>query len=263
MSDEPIIRVEELTAAYGDDVILHDVSFQVPRGEIFFIIGGSGCGKSTLLRHMVGLHAPRQGRVLIHDRDMAAAQGAERNALLRSIGVSYQSGALFGSMSLLENVRLPLEEWTNLPGQARNLIALMKLDLVGLREFANHLPGEVSGGMQKRAGIARAMALDPDILFLDEPSAGLDPVTSAELDNLIRDLAQALDMTFVIVSHELSSIFSIADRVIMLDRERRTVVALGSPASLRDSTDDPEVRRFFNRQARSGHGAPQGSESKV
>ena len=263
MSREPVIRVENLTAAYGDDVILRDVSFEVGAGEVFFIIGGSGCGKSTLLRHMVGLHAPRKGKVLIGGRDMASAYGDERNEILRRIGVSYQSGALFGSMTLLENVRLPLEEWTDLPPQARDLIAVMKLDLVGLREFANHMPAEVSGGMQKRAGIARAMALDPHILFLDEPSAGLDPVTSAELDELIASLRESLGIAFVIVSHELDSIYAIADRAMMLERESRTVVAVGRPGELRDTSENESVRRFFHRQSGASAAAEatsQGSE---
>jgi phospholipid/cholesterol/gamma-HCH transport system ATP-binding protein len=181
--------------------------------------------------------------------DIASAQGSQRLSALRRIGVAYQSGALFGSMSLAQNVRLPLEEYTALPDEAIELIAQMKLDLVGLKDFANSLPAEVSGGMQKRAAIARAMALDPAILFLDEPSAGLDPVTSAGLDQLILRLTRGLGITFVVVTHELPSIFSIADRVIMLDRRARGIVAQGRPQALRDHSDDPVVRQFFNRQA--------------
>ena len=244
--DQTTIEVRALTAGYAGRVILSDISFRVRRGEVFMILGGSGCGKSTLLKNMIGLYPAISGEVLIGGADIVGAAGPARQKILRRFGVMYQSGALFGSMTLEQNVCLPLEEWTRLPASARSLLARLKLQQVGLGEFADYLPSEISGGMQKRAAVARAMALDPGILFLDEPSAGLDPITSAELDALIRSLSRNLGITFVIATHELASIYAIGDRAIVLDRG--AIVAEGSPSELREHPTNDYVRAFFRRE---------------
>ncbi len=251
MNAENVIQVDHVTAGY-DTPVLEDVSFTVRQGEVFVILGGSGCGKSTLLKHMIGLNPPLGGEIRLMGDRISGGTEEERLRAMRRFGVTYQSGALFGSMTLLENVCLPLESFTDLPSEARQLVAEMKLDLVGLREYASYFPADISGGMKKRAAIARAMALDPRILFLDEPSAGLDPVTSAELDRLILRMRDTQGVTVVMVTHELPSIFSVADRCIMLDKKARRMIAEGVPAELRDHPPCDAVRTFFNREAEEG-----------
>jgi phospholipid/cholesterol/gamma-HCH transport system ATP-binding protein len=249
MGRRAVIQVSNLVARYGHDVILDRISFDVYEGEIFVILGGSGCGKSTLLKHMIGLIPPHAGQVIIDGDNISKCDETTLSQVLRKIGILYQSGALFGSMTLAENVALPIKEYTALPPEAVTTLVRMKLNLVNLGAYENHFPSEISGGMKKRAGLARAMALNPKILFFDEPSAGLDPVTSAELDNLIIHLNKSLGTTMVIVTHELQSIFAVAHRVIMLDKRTKGIIAEGEPAHLRDHSRNRFVSQFFNRQA--------------
>lgn len=247
--DGRVITVEDLSVRYGEAVILKEVSLEVFRGEILFIAGGSGSGKSTLLRHMIGLATPSEGRVLVNGVDITQASDTELQKIRSSIGMLFQSAALFGSMTLAENVALPLTEFTDLPRETIDLLVRVKLAMVGLSGYENHFPEELSGGMKKRAGIARAMALDPRVLFLDEPYAGLDPIISAGLDALIKQLNRGMGTTMVIVSHELASIFNVADRIVMLDKSKRGIIAEGNPRVLRETSPDPIVRNFFSRHA--------------
>jgi phospholipid/cholesterol/gamma-HCH transport system ATP-binding protein len=246
-SSEAHIQVSQLTMAYGDFVVQKDLDFNIGRGQIFILMGDSGCGKSTLLRHMIGLKRPAEGDVCYDGENFWDADDRRRDEMMRGFGILYQSGALFSSMTLEENVGLPLGEYTTLsPAEIREVVSL-KLALVGLAGFEEFYPSEISGGMQKRAGLARAMALDPDILFFDEPSAGLDPLSARRLDELILELRDSLGTTFVVVTHELESIFTIADESVFLDAEARTMTASGDPKWLRDHSDVPKVRRFLNR----------------
>ena len=241
---DAVIELSHVDAGYPGAVILHDVSFEVKRGEVFILLGGSGCGKSTVMKHMIGLNPVLAGTLRVAGLEWS---DETRAGLCRKIGVMYQSGALFGSMTCLENVMLPLREFTRLKRAAMRERAMELLADVGLADAAEKLPAEISGGMKKRAAIARAMALDPEIVFLDEPSAGLDPISSSALDDLVLKLRESRGMTFVVVTHELPSIFKIADRAAMFDKARRGMIALGSPGELREKSEDAFVRRFFNR----------------
>jgi phospholipid/cholesterol/gamma-HCH transport system ATP-binding protein len=246
---EPVIRVEHLKMGYGTRILLEDASFVVHRGEIMVILGGSGCGKSSLMKHIIGLYEPMAGDIFVDGQSIVHAVDEARAELQRKMGVMYQAGALFGSLTVLENVRFPLDQFTDMPEEAKDLTARMQLELVEMSHAANLMPGELSGGMLKRAGIARAMALGASILLLDEPSAGLDPITAANLDRTILSLRASLGFTFVVVTHELQSIFAIADRAIMLDPKSRSIIAEGRPQELRDKSTDTRVRQFFNRTA--------------
>ncbi len=239
--------IRDLTMAYGSFVLQHDLTFTIRRGDIFIIMGGSGCGKSTLLKHLIGLKAPAKGEVLFDGQSFWAVETEERERLMRRFGILYQKGALWSSLTLAENVALPLEQYTDLsPSQIRELTSL-KLALVGLAGFEDYYPSEISGGMQKRAGLARAMALDPEILFFDEPSAGLDPISSKLLDDLILELRDSLGATIVVVTHELASIFAIGTNSVFLDPESKTMIAKGDPKVLLAECQDPKVRQFLTR----------------
>ena len=239
-----VIELSHVDAGYPGAVILRDVTFSVAKGEVFILLGGSGCGKTTIMRHLIGLNPILAGKLTVAGMEWGPET---RDGLFRKIGVMYQSGALFGSMTLLENVLLPLEEFTAMKAAERRDRAMSLLKDVELADAAGKMPSEISGGMRKRAAIARAMALDPEVIFLDEPSAGLDPITSSALDDLILRLRAEKGKTFVVVTHELPSIFKIADRAAMFDKQRHGMIALGSPQELRDGSTDPFVRKFFNR----------------
>jgi phospholipid/cholesterol/gamma-HCH transport system ATP-binding protein len=244
---QPHIKVEGLTMAFGDFVVQRDISFTVNRGDIFIIMGGSGCGKSTLLRHLIGLQSPARGRVLYGETSFWDAPEEEQERIKRTFGVLFQSGALWSSMTLAENVAIPLQEYTDLdPGQIKEIVSL-KLSLVGLAGFEEYYPSELSGGMKKRAGLARAMALDPEILFFDEPSSGLDPISAKLMDDLIMELRDSLGATVVVVTHELPSILAIGDNSVFLDSEARTMIAAGNPKMLLAESQDPKVHRFLTR----------------
>ena len=247
MNREPVIIVENLSMGFDDNMILQGVSFEVFKGEIFVIVGGSGCGKSTLLKNMIGLYRPSAGRVLVEGMDINSDDEDVLNEVRKRMGVLFQSSALIGSMTLAENVALPLSEQRQLSPALIDMIIKMKLGMVNLAGYENHLPAALSGGMKKRAGLARAMVMDPTILFFDEPSSGLDPVTAAELDVTIKGINEGMGTTMVIVSHDLASIMNIAHRVIMLDKNEKGIIAEGIPAELKENSDDPRVIHFFNR----------------
>jgi len=241
------ITVSHLTMAYGSFVLMRDLNFTINHGDVFIIMGGSGCGKSTLLRHLIGLNEPAQGSIYYGDENFTTADPAKRQEMVRRMGVLFQSGALWSSMTLAENVGLSLGEYTDLtPAEIRD-VASLKLALVGLKGFEDYYPSQISGGMQKRAGLARAMALDPEILFFDEPSAGLDPISSRLLDDLILELRDSLGSTVVVVTHELASIFAIGNNSVFLDAESRTMIASGDPKELLAHSDHATVRRFLTR----------------
>jgi phospholipid/cholesterol/gamma-HCH transport system ATP-binding protein len=242
-----VLRVEKLDLAYGDFEVLQDVSFEVKNGSCLVVMGVSGCGKSTLLKSLIGLLPPKNGRVFFHSDDLWASDTKERLGILRRLGVLFQGGALWSSMNLLENVSLPLETYTDLSETEIGQIAEYKLSLVGLAGYEEFYPSQLSGGMRKRAGLARAMALDPKVLFFDEPSAGLDPLTSRRLDDLINELKESLGMTFVVVSHELASIFEIADDSVFLDATTKTLLDQGNPTWLAENSEHEHVRSFLNR----------------
>ena len=244
---EAIIEVRDLTIGYEQRIIMQDLNFSVLRGEVFCIMGGSGCGKSTLMKHLIGLYRPMAGEIRLFGQSIVAAKEETKQKLMRRFGVTYQGGALFGSMTVAENIMLPLAEYTNLSESEQREVAEAKLKQVDLAGYGDYMPSELSGGMMKRAGLARALALDPELLFFDEPSAGLDPITSAGLDRLILRMREESGATIVVVTHELDSVFTIGEHVIMLDREAKTIVAEGSPQDLRDSSANEWVRHFLSR----------------
>lgn len=247
MQDSTVLTAQDLLLGYDERTVLENITFSVQKGEIFGILGNSGCGKSTLLKHLIGLFTPRSGTISLLGQRLDPADTASYNKLMTQVGVTYQGGALFGSMTVAENVALPLELHTNKSKKEIAAIVQEKLSLVGLEEFGNFLPGELSGGMKKRAGLARAIVLEPQLLFFDEPSAGLDPLAAAGLDSLILSMRKEFNVTVVVVTHELDSIFAITDRVAVIDKNEKTIVATGDPRELKDHSDNLFVRRFLNR----------------
>jgi phospholipid/cholesterol/gamma-HCH transport system ATP-binding protein len=243
----PHISVNHLTMAYGDFVIQRDLTFNIYKGDVFIVMGGSGCGKSTLLRHLIGLHRPAEGEIIFDQQNFWQATQQQRDKIMRRMGVLYQSGALFSSLTLAENIALPLAEFTHLKANEIADIIAFKLALVGLAGFEDYYPNEISGGMQKRAGLARAMALDPEVLFFDEPSAGLDPVSARLLDDLIINLSNTLKTTIVVVTHELASIFAIGTNSVFLDPGSKTMLATGAPNTLLAETKNPKIIEFLTR----------------
>lgn len=248
-SAPPLIDVQDLTMAYGDFILQQNLTFSITKGTIFAIIGGSGCGKSTLLKHMIGLKRPAAGTIHYSGKDFWKSSPQEQIQILQKTGILYQSGALWSSMTVGDNIALPLQQFTDLSPKIISELVALKLALVGLDGFADYFPSEISGGMRKRAGLARAMALDPDILFFDEPSAGLDPISSKSLDDLILELRDSLGATIVMVTHELPSIFALADDSVFLDAETRTMLTTGDPKTLATESDITKVRRFLSRDA--------------
>jgi len=249
MSSEAVISVQNLTMAYGPRVIQKNVSFDVQRGDIFVIMGGSGCGKSTLLMHLLGLLEPAQGEIVYGEQNFTTASPTERQALRQHWGITYQSGGMISAMTLAENVALPLEQYSPYSASEISEIVALKLALVGLDGYQDYLPSEISGGMRKRAALARAIALEPDILFFDEPSAGLDPISSRRLDDLILQLKDSTGATVVMVTHELPSIYAISNNAIYLDAETKQMIENGNPAWMRDHSEHAIVRQFLNRAA--------------
>jgi phospholipid/cholesterol/gamma-HCH transport system ATP-binding protein len=245
----PAIEVHDLTLQYGERVIMHDLTFSVARGEIFVLMGGSGSGKSTLLKHLIGLKAPASGSIEFEGETFDMTDEVGRRRVLRRFGVLYQNGALWSGLTLAENVALPLEEFTTLGKDAIAEVVSLKLALVGLRGFEDYYPSAISGGMRKRAALACAMALDPDVLFFDEPSSGLDPISASRLDDLILELKASFGTTIVVVTHDLASIFRIADRALFLDINKKTMTALGPPAELRDHPPNADVHQFLTRSS--------------
>ena len=248
-SDTPAIEVRGLTMMYGERVVMQDINFSVARGEVFVLMGGSGSGKSTLLKHLIGLKKPAKGSVHFHGEVFDLDDDETRQRVLRRMGVLFQNGALWSGLTLAENVALPLKEFTQLESATIADVVSLKLALVGLRGFEEFYPSEISGGMRKRAALARAIALDPEVLFFDEPSSGLDPISASRLDDLILELKASFGTTIVVVTHDLDSIFRIADRALFLDIEKKTMTALGHPAELRDNPPSPEVHRFLTRSS--------------
>lgn len=247
MNKEPIIEVKNVTVRYGKRTILENICFNVYPGEIFVIVGGSGCGKSTLLRQMIGLETPTEGDIIVCGESFVNADEITRKKILKKFGVLFQSSGLFASMTIAENIKLVLDKYTKLPPDRADKVVDLKLSLVGLNGFKEFIPSEISGGMKKRAALARAMALDPDVLFFDEPSSGLDPVTAASLDKLIKELNTALNTTMIIVTHDLESILSVSHNIIMLDKSVKGIIAQGTPEELKNYKQDPKVYNFFNR----------------